>query len=85
MTTETVAAKDLQVGDYIYNSLATQEAFRWVRINHLKERLGPVTLEFSGVQQLPVIDIHTSGWMTTKSPDEAVTRRKRVEGKELSL
>lgn len=57
--TDTVAAKHVMVGDYLYNSNALVPSFSAVRVNSIVYRESNVIIE-------------TSVWTTYKHPEEGV-------------
>lgn len=56
---KTVEARDVEVGDMIYNSHAQHPAFEWVRVMKVSDRRG-------------MIEIKTNVWTTIKHKREAV-------------
>lgn len=59
----TLEARQVEVDDYLYNSLATHHAFQWVRV--VKVERSP-----------ECVVIHTTVWQTHKYPREAVAVRR---------
>ena len=76
MQEKTIAAKDVEVGDYLYNSLAKHDAFRWCRVMEVKRAMWTVRLEHSGEVDVPCVELHTSGWYTVKSLGEGIFVRR---------
>ena len=59
----TIAAKDVKIGDYIWNSLARQPAYQWVRVVSVEQK------------ENNRIALHTSGWYTVKHREEGIEVR----------
>lgn len=59
----TIAAKDVKIGDYIWNSLARQPAYQWVRVVSVEQK------------ENNRIALHTSGWYTVKHREEGIAVR----------
>lgn len=62
---KTVAARNVVVGDELYNSQAPHPAFRWVRVSGIRQNADGDCLI-----------LETFAWETWKHPDEAVSVRR---------
>jgi hypothetical protein len=59
----TIAAKDVKVGDYLWNSLAKHPPYQWVRVVSIEQK------------ENNRIALHTSGWYTVKHREEGIEVR----------
>lgn len=72
---KTIKARDVKVGDYIWNASATHPAFRWCRVNTVEKGQVAVVLEGNVSKHVPGVLLHTSAFTTIKILDEAVAIR----------
>lgn len=80
----TIAAKDVRVGDALYNSaidratrnLVAREAFRWIEVEGVEPSEGTYRTEGGHEVRMPNLRIVTTYWETYKIPEEAITVRR---------
>lgn len=75
MRLRTLEARQVRVGDYIFNNLASDPAFRWCRV----VCVDPVNVPRSFDPKdgsYPAIEISTSGWVTYKHPREGLAVKR---------
>jgi hypothetical protein len=58
-----IAAKDVKVGDHLWNSLARHPAYQWVRVSSVEQK------------ENNRVALHTSGWYTVKHREEGIEVR----------
>jgi hypothetical protein len=59
----TIAAKDVKVGDHLWNSLAKHPAYQWVRVSSVEQK------------ENNRVAIYTSSWYTVKHREEGIAVR----------
>lgn len=72
----TIAAKDVQPGDYLHDSGHYNKRDPWVRVKSVREV--PATWSLEGGGQVPGtgIEIQTVNWSTVRHPRERVGVRR---------
>ena len=76
MNTITIAARDIQVGDEIFNSLATSAPFQWVRVLDVNREHTDFVLEGGALVKLPCVAVRTMAWTTMLHLDEGIAVRR---------
>ena len=72
----TIKARDVQVGDELYNSLATHPAFRWTRVKNVQRCMVPCELDDGRTVDLPGVWIDTFAWSTMEILNAAIAVRR---------
>lgn len=80
MMARSIAAKDVKIGDHIYNQHGYCERARWVRVTSVEECATVTTLEFGRVVPCKGIKIDTGVFYTIKYPEEGIVVKRGEHG-----
>jgi len=71
-----IAAKDIRVGDEVYNKHAKHPAFQWTRVREIKPTQVAVTLEGGSVKEVEGFEFNCGAYTFTLTAREGFSVRR---------